>query len=227
MSEELVTDVHKPGETDSNPEFARRLREARESKSLSREEVAERLNLSASTVKALEEGDLNKLPSVGFVRGYIRSYAQVLDLDAEELISDFDRRAPDEQSLERISELYPSRQKRESRAPWIMVGIVGLLGVLMLVWGVLRQDGEETVKATPQEFFPDKTLRSQRQPGMAQAVAEDEPRDQGVQQSLKQDLLVLRTSSRTWVEICSATGEQLLFDMLTRKKSPVRVFGRI
>jgi cytoskeleton protein RodZ len=236
MSEDLVTNVDKPSMTDSKPEFARRLREARESKGLTTAEVADRLNLSASTVRALEEGDLNRLPSTGFVRGYIRSYAQVLDLDAEELISDFDRRAPDEQNLERISELYPSRQKRESRAPWIMVGIVGLLGVVVLLWGALRQHESETLLETFQheeedsittgKSVPEKTPQSQPQPPVNRAGAEDEPGDLVVEKKVTQDLLVLRTKSQTWVEVYGANGERLLFDMLTRKKSPVRVFGR-
>ena len=82
-------------ETDPNPSvdpdvdsvaFGDSLRQARERLNLSREDAASRLNLKPQIVTALEMGDYQQLPSVAFVKGYIRAYAKLLGIDAQAFI---------------------------------------------------------------------------------------------------------------------------------------------
>ena len=54
------------------------------------EEVAENLNLSVDTIRALEADDYDKLPGYTFVKGYIRSYAGLLRLNPDEVIETVD-----------------------------------------------------------------------------------------------------------------------------------------
>jgi cytoskeletal protein RodZ len=65
------------------------LREARRSRDLSIQEIAKELRLSVSTVDALENDDYKSLPASIFVQGYIRSYAALLGLDADPLLTQF------------------------------------------------------------------------------------------------------------------------------------------
>ena len=51
------------------------------------EEVADNLNLSADTIRALERDEYDSLPGYTFVKGYIRSYANLLRLNPDELVS--------------------------------------------------------------------------------------------------------------------------------------------
>lgn len=81
----------------------KKLSEARLSWELSVEEVAENLNLSAETVKALERDDYDRLPGYTFVKGYIRSYSTLLRLDPEDVLSGIDLQP------ERLSEIPASR----------------------------------------------------------------------------------------------------------------------
>ncbi len=69
------------------PGFGATLAAAREAKGLTRNEVAERLKLSPRQIEALEAEDWAALPDPVFVRGFVRNYARLLDLDAETLIS--------------------------------------------------------------------------------------------------------------------------------------------
>jgi cytoskeleton protein RodZ len=62
-----------------------RLSQAREAQSLTTADVARRLKLSVWQVEALESGQYEQLPGPTFVRGFIRNYARLLDLDPEEL----------------------------------------------------------------------------------------------------------------------------------------------
>ena len=63
-----------------------RLRAAREAKGLSLHQVADILRLRAIQVQALEEGNYNQLPGQTFVTGFLRSYANLLELDAVALV---------------------------------------------------------------------------------------------------------------------------------------------
>ena len=58
------------------------LRAAREAAGLSQEDVAEQLKLAPRQVRAIEEDDYARLPGRTFVRGFVRNYARLLQLDA-------------------------------------------------------------------------------------------------------------------------------------------------
>lgn len=61
------------------------LSDARAAKGLAVAEVAAQLRLSSSQVIALEADDYDRLPGPVFVRGFVRNYARLLDLDPEKL----------------------------------------------------------------------------------------------------------------------------------------------
>ena len=65
-----------------------RLTAARTAAGLSIAEVARHLKLSPLQVEALETGDHKKLPGPVFVRGFMRNYARLVNLDPVPLIAD-------------------------------------------------------------------------------------------------------------------------------------------
>src|SRR5690606_4402542 len=68
-----------------------RLRQAREQQGIAIADAAERLHILASYIKALESGRYGVLPGTVFLRGYVRSYARLLQLDADEIVAQLDR----------------------------------------------------------------------------------------------------------------------------------------
>lgn len=64
-----------------------RLRAAREAAGLSVSEVAEELQLLQSFVRALEQNSHERIRGDTFVRGYLRNYARLLGIDADEVLS--------------------------------------------------------------------------------------------------------------------------------------------
>lgn len=67
-----------------------RLRRAREARRFEIPEMAERLHLSKGVVRALEADDYRMMPGPTFVRGYLRSYARVLEIDGEDLVRTYE-----------------------------------------------------------------------------------------------------------------------------------------
>ncbi len=66
-----------------------RLKEARESRGISLQEVSVHLKISNRILRALEEGDSAQLPAKTFLRGFVQSYAQLLRLDSAEILELF------------------------------------------------------------------------------------------------------------------------------------------
>lgn len=72
----------------------RSLREARELRGLSVADVVNSIKFSARQIEAIERNDFGQLPGATFVRGFIRSYAKLLHLDPEPLLTMLEREAP-------------------------------------------------------------------------------------------------------------------------------------
>ena len=64
------------------------LRKARQGYRWSVEDVAANLNLTADVVRALESGDHEALPEAIFVRGYLRAYARLMEIDESLVLTD-------------------------------------------------------------------------------------------------------------------------------------------
>lgn len=63
------------------------LREAREKLGMSIADVAGQIKFAPRQIEALEADDYKHLPEAAFLRGFVRSYAKILRLDAESLLA--------------------------------------------------------------------------------------------------------------------------------------------
>ena len=65
------------------------LRSAREGKGLSIGTVAERTRVPVRTLAAIERNDQSALPPHPFGRGFVRAYAEEVDLDSDRLVREY------------------------------------------------------------------------------------------------------------------------------------------
>lgn len=70
------------------------LREAREARGGTIEQVAAALKLRPRQVEAIEEGRYETLGSATYARGFVRSYARLLGLDCDAVLAALEREAP-------------------------------------------------------------------------------------------------------------------------------------
>lgn len=115
------------------------LKKQREHKKLSIGEVAERLKLSARQIEALESGDYTLLPEMVFVRGFLRNYAQFLNLD-ETIVNQYLNEITPSQQVEKKS---PDADKKHNHATkqvenkrGFPTSLLGLGIVVLIVAGV-------------------------------------------------------------------------------------------
>ena len=81
----LSIDSEKTGGA-ATPNFGQRLHDERIRRGMNIGEVAHRLRLSEQQIEAIEAQDFSKLPAAVFLRGYVRNYANLLQLDDTTLL---------------------------------------------------------------------------------------------------------------------------------------------
>lgn len=145
------------------------LREAREALGMSVYDIAERIKFAPKQVEALEANDFERLPKATFLRGFVRSYARVLQLDEAELIAAL----PTEPSTQQITKQqivdvsFPSvLAARRINVMWL-AGALGVALVLgLFVW---LSDGESA--QTPSEVVVETVPLPMQDTGVSAVVA--------------------------------------------------------
>ncbi len=111
-----------------------RLREAREEKGLSLEELGSKLRLRTAILDALERGDFDALPEPVYTTAYLRNYAQAVGLEPQPILEAYARAAVK-------TELPPVRELPRAAPPWVGIAAViavALVAIAYLVTSVLR-----------------------------------------------------------------------------------------
>ena len=111
------------------------LQQERQRLGLNEREVADQLHITTHYVKALESNSYEKLPGAVFAKGYLKSYALLLGLDVEDLISRYDeftyqQNADSEQERRRLR----ARKGKDSNKPLVIVSLIGFAVVFFGLW---------------------------------------------------------------------------------------------
>ncbi|MBI1886890.1 MAG: DUF4115 domain-containing protein [Nitrosomonadales bacterium] len=123
--------------TAPKPSLGRMLREARERLGLSVADVADQIKFAPRQIEALEADDFRRLPEMPFVRGFVRSYARILHLDAQTLVAALPQAETVSTRLEPASVEVPFPVAHSvQRQNMILLGAALLLAVLVVAFAV-------------------------------------------------------------------------------------------
>ncbi|QQG43676.1 MAG: helix-turn-helix domain-containing protein [Candidatus Daviesbacteria bacterium] len=110
------------------------LKEEREKKFYSLEEIEKATKIRKELLEALENDDFEKLPPPTFIQGFIKNYARFLKLDSEKLLAIFRREFSDVKNPPRVLESFsnPVDKKKFSLTPTKVIS--GVVIFLILVF---------------------------------------------------------------------------------------------
>lgn len=130
----------------SGADVGQALRAIREHQGLSLDSLAETTRVRASYLTAIEELQLDKLPSRPFVIGYIRAYAQALGADPDQAVERF--KAEEPVLDEPLAAPVGVQDQRDPRlAAIIAAGVVILVAIV--AWNVVQRIMTETAPSAP------------------------------------------------------------------------------
>lgn len=137
------------------------LREARERLGLSISDVAHQTKLAPRQIEALETDDFKLLPEMPFVRGFVRSYAKILQLDAQPLLAFLPQTNAPQMPLvsDSVEVPFPNAYSPQ-RQNLVWLGAALLLAVLVVAFAVWHfttpLEKPETAQVETLVSLPDK-----------------------------------------------------------------------
>lgn len=120
--------------------FGPRLRRERERRGISLETIAAATKVGADLWDGLERNDFSRWPSGIFARAFIRDYARVIGLDAEDLVDDFCR-------------LFPLGDRRTDRLIRAQAEFIGHAPIALSESSIVPPEGDRRLGATPQPDY--------------------------------------------------------------------------
>lgn len=117
--------------------FGDSLRKERELRGITLEEISQHTKVHARFLEAIENDDLSVLPAKAFAKGYLRSYARVVGLDEEEVITNFEycHRAMQTGGNPKLPEKHPSSGGRHRLVfLTLLLIIIVLIAIIILYY---------------------------------------------------------------------------------------------
>jgi hypothetical protein len=135
------------------PDIGATLREARMRARIDVAEIEAETKIRAKYLRALENEEWDLLPGPTYVKSFLRTYAEALDLDAKLLVDEYKLRHErlSEVELQPINAAAPGRERRRRQGPvvprWLV--IVLIFAGLIFALSLLGRDEPDAPVATP------------------------------------------------------------------------------
>jgi len=152
-------------------EFGPYLKHERELRGISLEEVSSATKINVCYLNALEHDHLSELPREVFVRGYIRSYANCIGADEEEMLMAYDEviGKPRKEKLEKtFLDKEISQQKKQK---WIGFMITGIMISGLIAGGTWFWSGSNGYLNPGQPDSPEKLVEKTGSPWVDPGVS--------------------------------------------------------
>ena len=187
------------------PDIGASLREARMRARIDVSEIEAQTKIRAKYLRALENEEWDLLPGPTYVKSFLRTYAEALDLDAKLLVDEYKLRHErlSEVELQPINAAAPGRERRRQKPilpPWFFVAVIiaGLVFALYLLGSTSDDPADEA--ATPT------TTITPRQRPAAPPPTREPARPRTTR---------LRIEATGQVYVCLKAGDRTLVDGLT------------
>ncbi|KAB8138799.1 helix-turn-helix domain-containing protein [Gracilibacillus oryzae] len=138
-----------------------RLKQEREAKNLTLNDIQKQTKIQTRYLNAIEEENFNVMPGSFYVRAFIKEYATVLDLDADALMSEYEKDLPfDKEEKVVLSRVNSSKKNKAvtttpaffSFLPSLVVVLL-VIGIVVVVWLFQQRpfDGNDNSADQPTE----------------------------------------------------------------------------
>ena len=210
------------------PSPGRALAAARTGLNLSVADVSQQIKYGVKQIAAIEADDYAKLPGTTFVRGMIRSYAKLVQLDPQPLLADLSRRdipAPVTVDLRTGGQEPFLEGGKKSNRVYVYLSLAALLAVAMVAyeWYASPPSSVEVVTIKPkiakneavqappsQASVPEHPAGTGTQPVDAPSQATAAPAPEAGRKFGGSQRIELEFGELSWVEIKQANGKILL-----------------
>lgn len=141
-------------------ELGEQLKQARLARGLTLDDVQELTKIRKRYLEAIEAGDYKVLPGSFYVRAFIKTYAETVGIDSDELFAEHREDVPEavqEKTMEPVIQKRRSRQSTERNSKWLSTTLMWSFAALILiviyayflVWGKTDEKDANQTDPTP------------------------------------------------------------------------------
>jgi transcriptional regulator with XRE-family HTH domain len=181
---------------DPTPPIGERLREAREAKGLSLDEVASQTRIPVRHLQHIESGDWEALPASTYCIGFVRSYGNAVGLDGPALGADLRQQIGGVRRAGPAPEYYEPADPARVPPKWLAITAAIIAALLIVGYLVFRSgvdDGREAAVAQEQQ-----AVAAQAAPPPAQPAPQA--------QNLAGQPVVLTATAPVWLRVSEQGG---------------------
>ncbi|WP_412480723.1 helix-turn-helix domain-containing protein [Azonexus sp. IMCC34839] len=160
------------------PAVGTQLREAREALGLKVSDIAKTLKLGQRQVEALENGQWDGLPGATFIRGFVRNYARLVQLDPSLLVAQLDPILVKPVDTLTVPRVQPADMPQFGGGPARrdrLVVAIGLLAVLLASALYFLLPNDLAALRTDVQSLLDSMARKEEPAAPSSSVAQSEP----------------------------------------------------
>lgn len=195
------------------------LKDEREDRNITLEEVADATKVNINVLRAIEEGEEDKWPAQVFVQGFIRCYATYIGLDPSEALLRYKSHVsgpknPELQPIEIPEPKKDGRSRFSKRLTWMLVSVIAVLLSLAITFYLIskpRSSGKSkfaaivpnkagnSIQSVPAQYLPS----PQEKAVPSSTITAGESRTEKRQQTETKGPHVLQCEFRenTWIHV--------------------------
>jgi cytoskeleton protein RodZ len=189
-------------------EIGTALRDARVRRDISLQQAEDDTKIRVKYIQAMENEDFEILPAGTYVKGFLRTYAEYLDLDAQLLIDEYNERFGTGEHKDHV--IQPTRAPKADTAPkrgrrhqtnYILVAILAVVIIAVLAylgWGNSNSQKPTLVTTTETQASTQTTATA---PAPADTVTRAATTPTQTQAASLQSISMAATSTDNWIEI--------------------------
>ncbi len=137
---------------------------------LTEKQVADKLHITMHYVKALETNQYEKLPGAVFAKGYIKSYALLLGLEADDLLSRYDEFNTQRQAGIAEASRLKARRKKNRNKPFVIMSLLVFIAGFIGLWLANSYFGEGSTTESPANVGTDADDADSLRPALGREV---------------------------------------------------------
>lgn len=212
-------------------ELGNRLKEAREAKGLSLDQLQDLTKIQKRYLKGIEEGNYSMMPGKFYVRAFIKQYAEAVGIEPEELFEEYKNEIPatyDDELPEQLSRVQSRKRLAENTSkifdilPKILIGVF-VIGAITLIWYLLQSNARnETKEPVKEENVPARFEQSAKLEKMRKKAKDRETKKEKTSSDESKTEVKEKTQDQQ-VSVVQANGRNTVYELKNADKFLLKV----
>ena len=220
-------------------ELGQKLKEAREAKGLSIDQLHEITKIQKRHLVAIEEGNYDVLPGAFYARAFIKQYADAVGLNGEELLVEHQSTIPQSEKREvpQVSTGQKTQETMQKSSSWpiadhmpkILVALL-VIAVGVVIWFVFQaltgKDDEKVPSAQSEKIEVQKAKDSPLDTKKDEAKAEEPKKEEPKKEEPKKEEQPAQPTGQQEVKVVGTTGKVSTLEIHNNKTLELELSGK-